>query len=367
MSVEQRRDIAKTRLEDIIRQGEAQAKLMAAKIHDNVPRDYLVPKNEVRFRIAQDNLEMVSTGDSSYSWDLHKNAIGQLEQRLRIPPRYVTDLMAEGEWGRQLVAHSLSELVRRRGKSRKILVRSVDREARAVLSDRYKRLDSGMILESFVGALQKVGAVPAEAQVFDTKWAVSVLVPQTFEPAPGEVVGFGATLQNSDFGNGALSFSFRILRLICINGMIGRNEMRKVHVGQELSGAMFSERTLRYQTRAVCSALDDVVSHSLSVPRIKGEIQRIRAAMDTEVGNPQQMIKALQKAARITKKEEEELGEVYINGGVEELPVGNNAWRFSQALSCLANTKRKEEKNERALELEILAGEVLDKQVPIAA
>lgn len=214
-AVEFRRELATRKLTEAMNRGRDQTLHMASAITSQVPTDFLVPKKEVSFRAVsetQTQMEMVANDGlrpgglrmGNVAWGLHGNALGQLEQRLGVPARFVQDLMGEGQWGVDLAARMFTEMMPHRGKSERLLVRSVGGEARAVLSDRYKRLDSGMILESFVGAMQKVGAVARTARIFDTRWNVQVLLPQMFEPFPGEVVGFGASLAHSDFGNGAL-------------------------------------------------------------------------------------------------------------------------------------------------------------------
>jgi len=378
MNVEKRREIATARLQEVISRGQARAQVMTQNIGQTMPTDFLVGKKDMHFSPSPTGVVMhgnrtKAEGSRSASrggeqmWDLHSNAQSQLNTRLKVPATFANGLLGEGAWGRELLAHTYNELVPHRGTGSRYLVRSVDGQARAVMSEKYKRVDSSMVLEGFVNAVQKHGGVISDAQVWDTRWKVSVVVPQLFEPIPGEVVGFGATLQNSDFGNGAMAYSFRILRLICLNGMIGNNELRKVHIGRELDGAVFSERTLRMQSKLWTSALGDVVNTSLSPKRIGMEMNRIKEAAETEIDSPQKLIKALQAGGKITKEEQDELNGVYVDGGIQELPQGNNVWRFSQALGRLAGIKDEKGEGERATELEKLAGEFMTNQIGVAA
>jgi len=69
-------------------------------------------------------------------------------------------------------------------------------------------------------------------------------MPEVYEPVPGEVVAYGLFLENSDFGNGALSVRAFLLRIWCTNLAITQEEMRQVHLGKRLDESMiYSERT----------------------------------------------------------------------------------------------------------------------------
>ena len=92
-------------------------------------------------------------------------------------------------------------------------MRSLGGELRGFLSDRYRRLDSRPIIEAFATAVQHKGALPYDGYVTDTKVAIQAIMPEVYEPVPGEMVAYGLSLENSDFGNGALSIRAYLLRI----------------------------------------------------------------------------------------------------------------------------------------------------------
>jgi hypothetical protein len=53
--------------------------------------------------------------------------------------------------------------------------------------------------------------------VTDTKVALQAIMPEVYEPIPGEMVAFGLSLEKSDFGNRALSIRAYLLRIWCSN------------------------------------------------------------------------------------------------------------------------------------------------------
>jgi len=75
---------------------------------------------------------------------------------------------------------------------------------RKFLSDSYRRIDSRPVVEAFATAGQEKGALPYEGYVTDTKIVIQAIMPEVYEPVPGEVVACGLSLENS-----ALRSAFR--------------------------------------------------------------------------------------------------------------------------------------------------------------
>ena len=80
--------------------------------------------------------------------------------------------------------------------------------------------------------MQEKGALPYEGYVTDTKIAIQAIMPEVYEPVPGEMVAYRLSVENSDFGNGALSVHAYLLRIWCTNLAITQEEMRQVQSRQ---------------------------------------------------------------------------------------------------------------------------------------
>ena len=117
----------------------------------------------------------------------------------------------------RLRAHNLTTIFSNRFAKTCYLLRSVSGEVRGFLSDRYRRLNSRPIIEAFATAVQQKGALPYNSYVTDTKVALQAIMPEVYEPIPGEMVAYGLSLENSDFGNEALSIRVYLLRIWCSN------------------------------------------------------------------------------------------------------------------------------------------------------
>lgn len=210
------------------------------------------------------------------------------------------------------------------------------------------------MVEAFATAVQEKGALPYEGYVTDTKIAIQAIMPEVYEPIPGEVVAYGLSLENSDFGNGALSVRAYLLRIWCTNLAITQEEMRQVHLGKRLDESMiYSERTYELDAQATVSALKDVIQRQLNAEQLQQHMDLIRRANDRPVdaGQARDMLrKALQK------HEADSVAEADNSADTVNMPAGNSMWRLSNAISWVAG---KTEDAERKLEISKVAGQIL--------
>jgi hypothetical protein len=284
-----------------------------------------------------------------------------MAQTTDLPLKFIDSLQFASEpWGKELLAHNLRTLFQNRFARGRYLIRSVNDEVRGFLSDRYRRLDSRPIIEAFATAVQEKGALPYNGYVTDTKVALQAIMPEVYEPIPGEMVAYGLSLENSDFGNGALSIRAYLLRIWCSNLAITQEEMRQVHLGRRLDESMlYSDRTYELDAQTTVSALRDVVSNQLNAASLRDRMDSIRRAHEQQV-EPGSVRLMLRKA--LLKTETEAVVEAYNSTDTYNLPAGNTTWRLSNAISWVAG---KTEDSERKLDLMKLAGEVLPAKRPL--
>lgn len=280
----------------------------------------------------------------------HANALQQAAGLADIPAAYVSTLLAADP---ELLTHNLNRRMHARGASRQ-LVRSVAGCARAVLSDKYRRLDSRPIIDALGKTAKEFGLVPVGGVASDLQFRLRLAVPQIFEPIPGEFVVLGLDWSNSDFGRGAHDIAGWIDRVVCANGAVTESALRQVHLGRRLTAdGVLSEQTLSLDTQAAASAAQDVVRAYLDPARIEERLNAIRAANAKDV-TPATVDTFLRK--HLGKAGFEAAREVYRSAEVEMLPQGNSVWRLSNALSWLAN---KEEDADARADLQELAGKAM--------
>ena len=177
-----------------------------------------------------------------------------------------------------------------------------------------------------------------------------------YEPIPGEMVAYGLSLENSDFGNGALSVRAYPLHIWCTNLAITQEEMRQVHLGKRLDDSvLYSNQTYELDAKATVSALRDVIESQLDADSLKRRMEAIRHA-NVQVIDARQSRETFRRL--LQKGESEAAAQAFESQDTYNLPAGNTNWRLSNAISWIAGQTMEPE---RKLDLMKIAGEVLPK------
>lgn len=351
-----------------------------ARLEANMPRDFIVGTRSLGFDIVDGRIYL-ETADNRFR--LHNNAVQQMVSRTGILTKTVANKMiaaATGgdSWGRQLLLDNLHTIFEKSPSSR-VLVRAVpvggelgnELEVRGFLSDKYRRLNSGPIFNSFAAAAMEFGAVPISmsatgfrsSYATDVKVGFSMFLPYVFKPIArmrDEVIIIGLMIENSDFGRGAESVALVAFRIWCSNLMVTQDELRRVHLGTRLSDDLqFSQATYESDTQTMALAVGDVVKNLFKPDYINAYNGKIAAAAETEV-EPARLFAELRSRGLVTKDEEKAIIETYNEPDVELMPAGNNAWRASNAVSLFANRIAGDDKD-RAIELQHAAGTIVDR------
>jgi len=138
------------------------------------------------------------------------------------------------------------------------MVRTLDTEVRAFLSNRYRRLDNFDLAEAVLPILAEMGEGIriVSAELTESRMYIKVINERLeLEVKKGDVVQAGIALSNSEVGLGALSVEPLIYRLICTNGMIAKDYSKKrYHVGRNADEGeayeLFTDETLKADDRA---------------------------------------------------------------------------------------------------------------------
>lgn len=357
---------AKDILERKINQGRASAMALVEHVNTKVPKDKIIAGFNMLFNLepngrtsvdgdGRQGMEVVFN-DGSGAATLHEHALGQLANRAGIPSPYVKALAEGHMWERELLARMLNDHYHMGHTKTRFLTRRVGGELRGFLSDRYRRLDSRPLIEALSLEAQKIGAVPVDGTVSDTRVALKVIIPQVYEPIPGEALAFGLEWANSDFGNGKHAIRAFMLRVACLNGATMENALAQVHLGGRLTDDIqLSEATYKLDTDTSISALRDVVAATLAPAKVEALCAGIRTAHEEKI-EWKNVNGSLSK--RLLKTELKSVKDAFESSDNYNLPEGNTMWRASNAVSWIAG--QKDVAPDRKLELERIAGELVD-------
>lgn len=348
----------KTKLETMIHTSVARVERVIEQVQTEIPDDMIAAGTRLRFSSTERGIFLDDPNEGAANLGVHKHALHQLADRAQVKHfrSFVNGLMDVGgtkgsEWARELVAHNLNKLYAKNHE--RFLLRAVNGQLRGFLSSSYRRLDSRPLLDAFIGVVRKFGARPVDGFALETKMRVRAILPMVFEPFPGEIMAFGAELADSDFGDGALTLSGFVLRMWCTNLATTEDVLTKVHLGKRMTDVRLSEQTYQLDTQTMTSAVNDLSSHVLGAGAVNGYLDMVRSANEAKV-DPKQIDGWIKKNLGTT--EGDRAKEKFASADVEMLPAGQTKWRWSNAISWLANETEDER---RKLELQDLAGGLL--------
>lgn len=351
-------------LEETIHKSQASAMSVIEKVQNETPHDCIADSTSLKFSVdGTKNSNAVLMGlrnrkaKNYFMSGLHKNGLDQVAERAGIPGTYINRLL-ERPYGRELIVENLSKIYREE-ENKKLLVRQVNGQIRGVLSNAFKRMDSGPIIEAFAKACHDIGAQPVEGVGGDLRWAIKAILPMVFQPSKKqgteELIAFGVQLSNSDFGKGTLSLNAFMTRVICTNYATLEQVLRQAHLGARLSDDMeYSDKTYKLDTQTQVSAINDLVRGVLAPDKVNALVGRIGEALEERI-DPKNAWSELPKMG-LLKGEVDKVKELFIDGDVEVLPRGTTKARLANAVSWFAKSAATPE---RRLELEEIAGELL--------
>lgn len=332
-----------------------------------IAQDYIAPLG-VNLRAKQHDPVITFNGEHGLMMDmpdghfsLHSNAVGQIADRMGIPQRYLRTLAGGEEWQVLLAAQILNEHSGWTQRSR-VLVRTVGKQVRGILSDSYRRLNSVEILTAFVEEASNQGAVISDAYMNDTKvWAETILPQPIVVPTAknGDVVIFaGARFSTSDYGDGAVDMRAFLLNGVCLNGMVRESVMRQMHLGAKLPDSLaISQQTYELDTKTTVSAVRDLTKGLFLPENIKQKAYEIQGASEMEV-DLEKEIKKLTSNGSLLKAEGQEVEKLLMKNDPDDGVQGaSTLWKLTQAITAHARTLTPE----RSRELHEISGQLMNR------
>jgi hypothetical protein len=172
------------------------------------------------------------------------------------------------------------------------MVRTFDGHVRAFLSSRYRRLDSYDLLEAVLPQLIENQFEVISADLTERRLYVNARTERiTGEVSKNDIVQYGITISTSDVGAGALRVEPLLYRLVCLNGLITTNALRKYHLGKDQAVTdgdvfeMFNDDTKEMSDRAFWLQVRDLVTHTMKREVFDSEITKFQRAASLPITN----------------------------------------------------------------------------------
>lgn len=170
------------------------------------------------------------------------------------------------------------------------MVRTLDGTARAILSDRYRRIDNYEVAQTVLPIISEMqGARIESCELTDTRMYIKVVNERIqTEVVPGDIVQAGILISNSEVGMGSVSVKPLIYRLVCTNGMVADVGVGKRHVGrinESVDGdfGIFRDETIEADDRAFLMKIEDTVRAAVDEARFNALVQKLRDAKEAPI------------------------------------------------------------------------------------
>jgi hypothetical protein len=320
-------------------------------------KDLLVPSSLMRHQTDErGNCSVaVEAADGTSTFGITELARRQLADKLRIPYAYFERMRSE-----QPALLDLNVNAWLQADDDRRMLRTLSGQVRAVLSDRYRRLDNYDLAQHVVPLLQRLpGARFESVELTATRMYLKVVTSRVeYELAPGDVAQAGVAISNSEVGCGTLSVQPLVFRLVCRNGLVASdNALRKTHVGrihESAEGAVvtYKDDTLRADDEAFFLKVRDIVEAAVSEATFMQVARKMQRMLGMPLtGDPVRSVEVL--ANRYDLNDAERAGvlrQVIAGGDMSGYGLVNAVTHYAQYV----------EDYDRATELEALGGKLLD-------
>jgi hypothetical protein len=320
-------------------------------------RDFLTPTNHMMM-LAEAGGPALLDLDRHGAFPIRETAHGQLAEHVGIPKAYYDRTREEAP---ALFAANVNHWLSLDTRAR--LVRALDGEARAMLSDKYRRLDNFDLAEVALPAIVERGFSVVAAEVTERRFYLKAVSEKiAAEVKPGDVVQAGISISNSEIGQGTLRIEPLLYFLVCTNGMILPDaRVKKYHVGRghgEIDAAVefFQAATLEMSDRAFWLKVRDVVRGSMTEPFFNAQVEKLRGATGDRIdADPVQVVELASRRFRLNEQEKRATLLHFLAGhnGQGEL----TRYGLAQEITRMSADV---ESFDRATELEQLGGSILE-------
>ena len=242
-------------------------------------KDYTAPSHMLEMtpngRPGAFDMELQDIGSYKITDHSHR----QMGNHLNIPARYYDRMRTDAP---ELLAANVNHWLTAQPEMR--LVRTLDGNMRAFLSDRYRAMDNAELAEAVLPALREAGARVASADITETKLFIKAVVDDRTVTVPPPVGGRGhgfvhdvevqpgIVISNSEVGAGAVAVQPAVHTLACTNMAIWADQaLKKHHLGRRLASdneriwQYMSDRTVKLADQALWSQVRDVTEAMTSL------------------------------------------------------------------------------------------------------
>ncbi|MCD8110259.1 MAG: DUF945 domain-containing protein [Clostridiales bacterium] len=303
-------------------------------------RDYIGPGEGMRLREDGRTFELnhLISGEQEV-FDTTQLFHRQVASTLGIPAKYYDVMQSQKP---ALLADNVNAWFADR--TNNYMVRSFKqgggRLARALLSERYRRIDNmeiaTAVLPLFAGSDEYE---VMSCEVTENRLYLKIVNHRLeTEVVPGDIVQAGIVISNSEVGLGSVSVKPLVYRLVCTNGMIVDDYgERKHHVGRQAKAVedsfeLYSDETMEAEDKAFLLKLRDITTAAVEESRFRMVVGKLQESVGVPItGAVQKVVELTSKTYGVNESEQEGILKYLIEGGDLSLyGLSNAVTRASQ-------------------------------------
>lgn len=276
--------------------------------------DLVVSAKDMTAVVIEDEVRFAINKDSSLPPVLYRPTYRGHEtmwNRMDIPKQYYLRM---GNEAPELLSTNINHWLTKSPKN--YLVRTVDDMVRAIMSDRFRILDSTELFFATFQEAKSMDAKIVQADLTENNFYMKILRPdyaqkvESFrsdvwarktnrpggslyhvldhlEEDGGQWLVPGVSVANSDVGSGSLSVDLFVFDTICWNGLVHNRAIHHVHLGKQLDVGIISQETRNLEDQVVFAKIRDHLRAALGdEDAFLTLVKKLQGAAETPLDEP---------------------------------------------------------------------------------
>jgi len=327
-------------------------------------KDFIAPVGKLAMAVVNDAPSLI-VGDND-AFAINANAHGQIAEYAGIPSKYYKRMQSEDP---QLLATNVNRWLHDiASKDDKRMVRTLDGQVRALVSDRYRKIENEDIAETVLPVLMDRDMIIMSADITETRMYLKAVdrsieknIPKGFSMGDGshqifDCLSPAIIVGNSETGNGSYFVETGVFTRACTNLALFGANMRRSHLGVRAEHsdevyALLTNQTLKVSDAALMGQLRDIIAGTLTVDRFDRTVEQLQRAADDKLDAD--VVKIVEQVGRkfsVTEGEQK--------GILQRLIEGADLSRYGLH-SAITRFSADVDNYDRATELERMGGDVV--------
>lgn len=309
-------------------------------------KDFIIPMQKMS---VKDDLNLDVEGIGSFS--INDHAHRQIGSRVGIPAKYYDRMKHDAP---ALLAGNINHWFANEPKTN--MVRTLDGRARAFLSNSYRPIDNDQVANMALTVMKDMEINILSSELTERRLYLKGVFPKLEDEVKvGDPVQAGIVISNSEIGLGSASVQLLIYRLVCLNGQIFSDGLRKYHVGRvsnvDEAVEFYKDDTRQADDKAFMLKFRDTVEQICSEANFQNKLIQLKeAATGEKIESPVKAIETVQSRFNLNDAEKDSILSHLIEGGdLTKYGVSNAVTRASQDV----------ENYDRATDMEEIGGTII--------